>query len=440
MSYLLTSAKPRLLLFVFLFSLAACTKKDIQFANDLGESYTNLVQVDTVSVNLSTFVLDSFATNNISDFVAGRYADSLLGTVKAKAYVQLMPALAQTLEDGAVYDSLCFVIKPNQYSYGDTTKAQTISIHELTAPIEYSYGTSIYNTSSFAEKTTALGSKTMIVYPHLTDSIVVRLDDEKGKEFFTKIQQQTPEMQTSDDFLNYFKGVSINFNSAAPSAVYGFGKDAASLYMRLYYHTSFPEPEEKWKDFSYYSNLSSNQILTDRSGTALAGAANSEVPSSQAGNRAFTQAGTGVLLKLTFPTLRNVLQLGPTVKLLKATLTLNVPAQRYDGKTPLPSSLQLWRTDASNTIGAALYNTDGSTALSSAPVYDNLYDGATYYSFDLTSYINSNLTTSGSESDGLFLMETTPGSSGKINRAVINSPASAVAPSQLVLSLLTIKN
>lgn len=441
MRYCPTNVRSTLFFALFLFSLAACTKKDIQFANELGESYSKIVQVDTVGIQLSTYIVDSFATNNNSDFIAGSYADSLLGNVKAKAYVQLMPTeLAQTLDEDAVYDSLCFVIKLNQYSYGDTIKQQTISIRELSQAIDSTNGSFIYNTSSFAEKATSLGAKTMIVYPHQADSIVIKLSDTKGKELFAKIQQQATELQTTDAFLTYFKGVSINFTSATSSAVYGFAKDAASIYMRLYYHTSFPYPESKWTDFPYYSNLSSNQILIDRSGTALASVANREVASSLTGNKAFTQVGAGVITKLTYPTLRNVLQLDPTVKLLKATLSLKVPAQSYDASSPLPSSLQLWQTDASNVIGAALYNADGSMALSAAPVYDNLYDGTTYYSFDLTAYISSVLNTSGSESSGLLLMEALPGSSSKISRAVFNSQAVTAAPSQLVLTLLTVKN
>lgn len=435
----LTKTKPWLFLLFIIVQLTACTKKDIEFGNALGESYSDLVQVDTVSVHFATYAVDSFATNTSTDFIAGTYADSLLGTVKAKAYLQLMPELAQTLEDGALYDSLCFVIKLNQYSYGDTTKPQTISINELAEPLAYSYGTSIYNTSSFPERATALGTKTLTIYPHLTDSIMMRLSDAKGQELFTKMQQGAAEMQTADAFLAYFNGVAINFNTA-PSAVYGFDRNSTSLYMRLYYHTSNPYPESKWKDFSYHTNLSSNQIIADRSGTGLASQVGKEMPSAATGNKAFTQSGTGLLLKMTYPTLKSVLQLDPTVKLLRATLVLKVRPQSYDAKTPLPSSLMLYQTDASNTIGAALYNAAGNAALTSSPSYDNIYDGITYYSFDLTNYMNNNLKTSGSESSGLFLVENIPGNSSKINRAAINDQTLNAASSQLILSLLTVKN
>lgn len=426
-----------LLLLLLLFT-AACSKKEIAFGNEMGETYTNLLQVDTVSVNLSTVALDSFATSSISGFLAGSYADSLLGTVKTKAFLQLATASNLSLEDDAVFDSLCFVIKLNDYFYGDTTQPQTVTVTELAAPIEYRYGSYIYNTSSFAEKAAPLGAKTTRINPRKDDSVVVRLDAAKGLELFTKLREGAAELQTTDDFLNYFKGVSIGINSAGPSAVFGFAKSADSVYMRLHYHTTVPYPEARYRDFGFYNNLYSNQIVSDRSGTALASLAGGEVSAALTGNRAFTQAGTGLLLKMTFPGLRSVLQIDSTVRLLRATLTLKVPANSYSGLQPLPASLLLVTTDASNAFGSALYNSTGEYIVTASPTYDALYDAPTNYTFELTSFVNSLLNTSGSENSGLFLLENYPGASGTLNKAALYN-SSALNGSQLVLSLLTIK-
>lgn len=430
----------QLFLCIAILLATGCTKKDIEFGNELGETYTNLLQVDTVSVNMSTYLLDSFATNGIDNFLAGSYQDSLLGDISAKAYVQLLPELGTTMEDDAVFDSLSFVIKPNDYYYGDTTQVQTITVRELAAPIEYRYGSSIYNTSSFGEKSTPLGSRSIRISPVKDDSIILSLDATKGLELFNKIKQSASEMQTADEFLNYFKGVSISIRSAAASAVFGLTKSAGAIYMRLHYHTTMPYPEAKYKDFSFYENLYSNQITSNRSGTPLASLSNNEISSALTGNRAFTQAGAGVMLKMTFPTLRNILQLDPTVRLLKATLTLKVPSGTYDGKQSLPPSLMLLQTDATNAAGSAIYNTAGDAVVTATPTYDNLYGAATTYNFELTSYFNTLLTTAGSEGNGLFLLEAYPGDAGTVNRVVISSSSSTVDNSQLVLSLLTLKN
>lgn len=431
--------KPPAILFIFIQMalFLSCSKKDIEFGNDMGETFTKIQQIDTVSVHLSTFVQDSFVTSSINEFIAGSYRDSLLGTIKAKAFVQLLPALGAELADDAVFDSLSFVVKWNGYYYGDTTQLQTITINELAAPIAYTYSSYIYNTSSFADKPVPLGAKSSFIYPTRGDSVIVRLSQSKGQELFDKIKQKDVEMQTADAFLQYFNGVSINISSPSPSAVYGFKMTADTIYMRLHYHTLNPLPENKFLDFHFYNNLYSNQIITDRTGTTMSGLINNEISASRTGNQAFAQSGTGVLLKMTFPTLRNILQLDTSVRLLKANLVLKVPKGSFDGKSLLPEVLYFAQTDASNSFGAFLTNPLGEF-IAAIPTYDYLYGGATTYTVDLTTSINELMRTGGSENNGLFLFESPPGAAGRINRAIINSSAAAIDPSQLVLSLLII--
>ena len=126
--------------------LTACVKKDIQFGTDLGETSTRIIQLDTVTVDLSTFLLDSFPTSRVTDFLMGTYYDSATGTITGKPFLQLSLPSDKSIESNAVYDSLDFVIRLNKYYYGDTTKANTIAINELAAPIEYTYNNYLYNT------------------------------------------------------------------------------------------------------------------------------------------------------------------------------------------------------------------------------------------------------------------------------------------------------
>jgi len=419
--------------------ICSCTKNDIQFGNTVDDSYTRLLEVDTVGINMSTFVLDSFATNSLSDLLFGRYNDSAFGKISAKPFVQLSAPADPGLESGAVYDSLAFVLRLNHYFYGDTTLGQTININELAAPIDYTYSSSLFNTSNVAENPVPLGSKYVTVNPGHTDSISIRLNDAKGLELFNKLKQASTDVQTTDAFLKYFRGVSIGFSSTDVSAIYGVKKKADSIFMRLYYHVTTPYPEKKWKDFAYYSGIDFNQIIADRSSSRLPYVFKKEISSDVLNHQGFTQASAGVLLKMTFPSLRNVMQIGPTVKLLNATLIMNVAPGSYDKKLKLPSTLGLYSTDATNIIGGLIYNSSG-TSYTSEPVSDNIYSTNTYYSFDVTTYVNSLLNGSGTENNGFFLIENAPGTSGTINRAIFNDSKTTSNPSKLVLSLLTLKD
>jgi hypothetical protein len=423
--------------------IIGCTKKDIQFGNSMGESYTRIIQIDTVAVQLSTYFVDSFPTNSISSFLFGQYHDPQLGTVNTKPYLQLAKPDDITLEDNAVYDSLTFVIKLNKYYYGDTTQTQNITIRELSAPIDYTYNNNLFNTSSITENSVPLGSQNTTIRPNVDDSIGIRLNDEKGRELFHMLQSGSSAIQTADQFLSYFKGVSIGASSPGKStAVYGISVSSDSIYMRLHYHVNIPYPEAKYKDFKFNKSIYFNQILSDRSGTQLASllSHNPEVPSVSTNNIAYTQTGAGVLLKITLPSLRNVLQIDTSTRLLKATLILRTADGSFNGNLNLPPSLYLAQTDATNNIKTAVYDSAGTSVLYSQPVTDPIYSSSASYSFTITSTINKLLTTSGSESSGFFLMESNPGATGRIDRAVFNNWAAPSNRSQLILSLFTLKN
>src|SRR5688572_23725558 len=89
--------------------LQACVKKNIQFGTDLGETSTRIIQVDTLTIDMSTFIVDSFPTNQTTDFLVGRYYDSALGTLTAKPFFQLSLPSDKTIESNAVYDSISFL-------------------------------------------------------------------------------------------------------------------------------------------------------------------------------------------------------------------------------------------------------------------------------------------------------------------------------------------
>src|SRR5687768_16398855 len=78
-----------LLLLLTVSILYSCTRNTIEFGTIPDNSYTNLVYTDTVGVQISTIMEDSFATNGDTSFLIGRYQDPYLGTVSAKTFFQV---------------------------------------------------------------------------------------------------------------------------------------------------------------------------------------------------------------------------------------------------------------------------------------------------------------------------------------------------------------
>ncbi|MEP7373306.1 MAG: DUF4270 family protein [Chitinophagaceae bacterium] len=432
-----------LLLVLAIYTFSSCQRNDIEFGDLPENNYTNLVYTDTVDVKLSTVLMDSFATNGDTSFLIGRYNDPYLGAVSAKAFFQMtVPSAIPDIPSSAKFDSLTFIIRPNKYHYGDTSRTQTIYIHELADEIVYSYNSQLYNTSNIAVKPTPLGTKTVRIYPNITDSVSIRLQDGKGLELYSKLQQSSSDVVNENEFLNYFRGISIAVDNNDTTVVYGLSGTAGSLTMRVHYHTTIPYPEDHHIDFGSLANsYSFNQVLTNRPGTGLVSGTTgrTEIPSGSTNDLSYMQPGTGLYLKMIFPSLKGILSNENIVKLVKAELIIRPTYLSFDkDKYVLPSKLYLTRTDASNTAGSYLLDSAGVSVLYADPFIDNIYGENTHYRLNVTSYINQLLNTSGSSDDGLFVMQNSVVSQANVDRLIVNSAVRNGQHSQLLLSLMII--
>ena len=428
------------------FLLPSCYKKQIQFGNDLNESDTRIITIDTVTPVLSTVVLDSFPTSGTGLLMLGRVTDPFLGTTDASTFFQLGLPVKTTITDDlpndAVYDSLVLIMKPNATYYGDTTKSQTLSVYELAYQPEYVYNNLLFNTSTIQKKPVPWASTSIKVSPVRGDSLHIRLDNTKGAELWSKIKNKSEEIQSETNFLNYIKGLCLQVGSNDNGAIYNFNTGDSSLCVRLYYHVSLPYPEDKEIEFPLTrTSYQFNRVIADRSNTALAPqfTGQDEFFSSKASPYALTQAGMGVLMKVKFPSLRDVLKLSTTVRLLNAQLVIRPVEKTWDyAAFPLPPSLYLSQTDGTNSIGYPIPDLAGSATQYSAPVIDEVYRLDTRYTFNITSYISYLLSTASSAENGVFVMEESPGAAKLLNRAVMGSWENPTYRTQLVLTVMAI--
>lgn len=426
--------------------LLSCTRKEIEFGSIPENAYTDLAYIDTVSVQLSTVLLDSFKTNADTSFLVGRYADPYLGVVSAKAFFQLgVPTVIPDIPASAVFDSLCLIIKPNKYYYGDTSKAQTIIVSELAQPIVHTYNEQLFNTSDIPVKQGSLGSRRLKISPSATDSIIVRLSDAKGLEFYNKLRQKTSDVTIQTDFINYVYGMCIAVADSDTGAVFGLKGTDASVLMRVHYHNTIPFPEPGFIDFtSRADEYAFTQVLPDRASTGLIPVTPglSEIFPVTTNDRAYLQPGTGLSLKMIFPTLKSILnrENNGLVKLLKAELVVKpkyLSSDLYQYK--LPSSLGLAQTDATNLAGSTLPDSTGQATMVSAPVIDEIYGINNYYRFNVTSYINQLLITAGTEKTGLYLLQQSSGARN-MDRLVVDAGGGKEAGVMLLLHVLNINN
>ncbi len=420
--------------------LSGCYKKEIEFSGDPANSYSRLVFTDTVGVQLATAMSDSFATGGATSFLVGRYKDPYLGSVTCSPFFQLSNLAASVdIPVTAVFDSMVLILHPNKYWYGDTTKAQTFTVSELAVPINYSYNSKLYNTTDVATVQPALGARTLRISPQSGDSILVKLDPAKGQEIFQKLVDKSTDLTDADAFQNYFKGIKLSVPSQDSAAVFGL-TGSADMVMRVLYHTTVPLEEKKYVDFPMSVNdFAFNQIIPDHSGTLLPAVTPGFhiIPSTQTGNVSFTQSGAGLMAKMTFPSLRDVIRNDNLVKLLKAELIVRPAPQSFDAAIYKLPDLELALTNGSNIVGQTVTDSSGVSQVIS-PSIDALYGEGTHYRFDITSYIQQLLTTAGAEDYGVFMFQELDLSAMQINRAVINDGNQSGYKTQLLLSFVVI--
>jgi hypothetical protein len=421
----------------------------VQVGSELAESHTRIITIDTVAVQLSSYVLDSFATNNNNFSLIGNYFDSYTGKTTASTVLQVGPPtlsedVATLMPKSAIFDSLVLYMHPSGYYYGDTTKPFAISVNELAEQPDYTYLVYCFNNSKVSLLPKApLATYSQVIRPTPRDSIRIKLPQTMGQDWYDKIRNKSTQFANSTNFLDYFKGFTIQPSNTNGAAVYGFNLADSSVRIRLHFHQTIPAKTDKFVDFFITrTNYQFNRIITDRTGTFLEPATKGqrEFFASNANPFAITQAGTGVYLKAKFPSLRDILKVDDVVRLMDARLILKPVKGTYDYFTnSLPNRLFMRMTDASNIPGNSILDTTGTgNTQYQTPTIDFMYGANTAYSFNITSYINSLLNTSGTAENGLFILQDDPQSAKEINRGVIGSRQNTQYQIKLILNILTI--
>ena len=134
-----------LILFISLFTSCQTDNAEGEFV--VGSDYLSInnkvILIDTLTVNVSTINIDSLVTSNQSRILIGNYTDPIFGKVTSESYLKLTPdnysigsSDSDTQTVKYVFDSIAMILKYDRYSYGDTTKTQTITTHQLTQKVK----------------------------------------------------------------------------------------------------------------------------------------------------------------------------------------------------------------------------------------------------------------------------------------------------------------
>ncbi len=435
---------PFLLLLLLSFAWFACKKVDIQFGQQfLDNDYTQVINVDSFTADLSTVYVDSFITSGKGVSLLGGYTDPIFGRVTVNNYLELAPPTYVDSFATATYDSLALILVPDKSYYGDTSGTVHVNVNRLAESITgYEDNLQIiYNTHQFAVTSPPIGSADVAIRPLRSDTIKVRLDDNLGRELLRKLQDPNDnDIKTNDAFLQYFKGIRLSSNNNS-KVVFGCSD---SVVMRLYYKLPGLYLQSKKLDFAIINPTTHhfNNISVDRSATVLKNLATvKQIPSSLTGNTAFTSYLAGAMVKIRFPSARDILKLPNFTKIIKATLVVRPIRGSYNANFDLPPLLRLSTTTQLNQIGSdlAIITAGTSSAQTGNLVVDYLYGENTSYAYDVTAYIK-NLTLDGTiNANGLLLLPPSPALETRFNRISVGDKNNASNKTQLLIVYATVQ-
>lgn len=387
-------------LFCSLILISSCADNPSEFTlgEEFIESQTSIALIDTFSVNVSTVILDTINGNGTGSALVGTFSDEYIGKVTSNSYMQFgIPDNFSSMLSDEVYDSISLIIRYNDYSYGDTTQMQHIAVHQLTENIKYedevNYTISSQTELGYLEN--SIGSIDYFPTPsNADDTLYIKLDDKLGLDLFNKIQDQSETLYTSGNFLNYFYGLVLKADETKEGAIISFQAHENAISMVVHTTREDISTEHYTYEFGIYNyEKQFNNINFDLSTTSLNKLLEqkNELNSNESAGMAFLQGGIGLALKVSFPSLSEVMLLDRGT-IMEASLTLSILDNSFEYDL-LPTSLVAYTTNRLNKATGFLYNNLGGTVYSTLSV-DELYGEESTYEFDVTKYLTDEVSDS----------------------------------------------
>jgi len=378
--------------FLLLTGLSECTTSISEIGADFftNKNTFDISYLDSVTLKVSTVLRDSIVTSNTKRLLVGYQQDEKLGTITSEAVFQVGITSAVRLDNTTTeYVGLRLNLKKDGYYFYDTTKAQTISVYQLTKKL-VAYTGLYYNTSKFSIDPSAppLGSLTFLPRPrHTTDSLEIPLSDDLGRQLMTMAQTGNPSLSSNLEFVRFFKGLALIPDTVNSRAFIGFQSTGAPKpsELRLYYNDRSTTPTTlKHVRFTIGTNVYFNHVHSWRKATQLTSLkkARQSVSSTVTDHEAYFQCGTGLAMRVEMPHLNTLRYSDPTFLSTRAVLEFR-PVRTSYITDPLPPVLTMYLVDEGNNLL--------SQVPSSRLAKDVQYGLNTVYQSDVTSFVNSQI-------------------------------------------------
>jgi len=396
-----------LLLFsLFLMLLAACQKSTLVGDDLIDEDNTQLQEIDTLTVETGSMLIDSVYTSDGTRLLAGSYEDAYLGEVSAQCFFNVDTVGNFSIEDddNLRFDSISLSLRQD-YAYPATDHIQRLAIYTLQEVLDDE--TVYYNDSAPIETNNKVASASFNTRISQSKRFNIRLPDAIGQALFL-IAKNKADYELED----VLKGLMLEQEgSAEGQSVLGFATD--SVKVRLYYQDRRTSAAGS-VELSLRPGHRFNRIQSDRSATAISELTQLGVPLSSrlSEGKTYIQAGVGICTKIDFPSLRSIRQ-NRKISINLAYLDIQPVKTSYQGSDLDPlERLYVYSPTHKNTLKETYwYDSDANPVNITRTV--NPLTGNSNYRIYLTDYIHNILNQDTDSYPGILLY--TPAFSTGIN-------------------------
>ena len=386
-----------LLLFTFLaICLAACQQSTIIGEDLIDEDNTQVQEIDSLSVESASLLLDSMYTTDGTRLLVGAYPDPYLGNISAQCFfnADTFDLFSLDDDDNLRFDSLSLSLRQD-YEYPTTDHLQRLAVYTLESALDDE--TFYFNDSPAPGTLSKLASTSFNTRTSRNKRFNVRLPDALGQLLFKVAKGQ-------DDLLleNVLNGLALmQDGDNEGQSVMGFPSD--SVQIRLYYHDQKTDEAGEVK-LRLKPGRRFNRITSDRSNTAISKLAQQGIPlsSSQSNHQTFIQAGVGICTKLDFPTLRSIRQ-NRNISVNLAYLDIQPLRTSYQGSALSPlEQIYVYAPTHKNTLAETYWSSSDINPVSVRRTVDPL-TGNSNFRIYLTDYIHDILHQDADDYKGILL-------------------------------------
>lgn len=386
-----------LLLFTFLaICFVACQQSSIIGEDLIDEDNTQVQEIDSLSVESASLLLDSLYTTNGSRLLAGAYRDPYLGNISAQCFfnTDTLGQFSLDDDDDLRFDSLSLSLRQD-YEYPATDHLQRLAVYTLETELEDE--TFYFNDSPAPSTFNKIGSASFNTRTTRSKRFNIRLPDALGQSLFKVAKGQ-------DDLLleNVLNGLALmQEGDHEGQSVMGFPTD--SVYVRLYYHNQKTDEAGEAK-LRLKPGRRFNRMTSDRSKTAISKLVQQGIPlsSAQSSHQTFIQTGVGICTKLDFPTLRSIRQ-NRNISVNLAYLDIQPLKTSYQGSDFSPlENIYVYSPTHKNTLAETYWNSSDINPVSVRRTVNPL-TGNSNFRIYLTDYVHDILHQDGDDYDGIML-------------------------------------